>query len=79
MRETEHLKLNSEPTNSLKQLKTLCINSAVTSYLELKYRSPSITMGLLFSCSVISNSLRVYGLQHVRLPYFLEFAQTHIQ
>ena len=36
---------------------------------------------LLFSLSVMSNSLRLHALQHARLPchsYFLEFAQTHV-
>ena len=36
---------------------------------------------LLFSCSVVSDSLQHHGLQHARLPvlhYLLKFAQTHI-
>ena len=33
---------------------------------------------LLFSCSVMSNSLWPHGLQHVRLHYLPEFAQTHV-
>ena len=35
----------------------------------------------LFSCSVVSDSLRPHGLQQARLPwlhYLLEFAQTHV-
>ena len=36
---------------------------------------------LLFSHSVVSDSLQPHGLQHIRLPvlyYLLEFAQTHV-
>ena len=36
---------------------------------------------LLFSCSVMSNSLRPHGLQHARLPcpsLSPRFAQTHV-
>ena len=38
-------------------------------------------MLLLFSCSVMSDSLWAHGLQHARLPcpsLFLEFAQSHV-
>ena len=41
----------------------------------------SIVSWLLFSHSVVSNSLQPHGLQHARLPvlhHLLEFAQTHI-
>ena len=36
---------------------------------------------LLFSRSVVSNSLRPHGLQHARLPcpHLLEVAQTHVR
>ena len=36
---------------------------------------------LLFSCSVVSDSLQPHGLQHARLPsphHLLELAQTHV-
>ena len=36
---------------------------------------------LLFSCQVVSNSLRPHGLQHAKLPCLSplpEFAQTHV-
>ena len=33
---------------------------------------------LSFSCSVMSNSLQPYGLQHTSLPYLLEFAETRV-
>ena len=33
---------------------------------------------LLFSCSVVSDSLQPHGLQHTRLPCPPEFAQTHV-
>ena len=33
---------------------------------------------LLFSCSVVSNSLRPHGLQYAWLPCLPEFAQTHV-
>ena len=33
---------------------------------------------LLFSCSVMSNSLQPHGLQHAWLHYFPECAQTHV-
>ena len=33
---------------------------------------------MLFSCSVVSESLWTHGLQHARLPCLLEFAQTHV-
>ena len=35
------------------------------------------SMMLLFSCSVVSNSLPPHGLQHARLPY-LSLSQTHV-
>ena len=47
-------------------------------YLVFQLQDEILYNNLLFSHSVVSDFLRLYGLQHARLHYLLEFAQTHI-
>ena len=72
-----------------------CLSPAQTSLLTSRLRNPLLAVpstrartqaegsssSLLFSCSIISNSLHLHGLQQTRLPvlhYPPEFAQTHV-
>ena len=60
-----------------------CLNyfSLPRSLASLSFRFFSCIMLLLFSRSVMSNSLWPHGLQHTRFPvfhYLLEFAHTHV-
>ena len=45
---------------------------------ELQADSLQLSHQLLFSRQVVSDSLRPHGLQHARLHYLPEFAQTHV-
>ena len=45
------------------------------------FHQSTASLLLLFSCSIVSNSLQPNGLQHARFPvfhYLLEFAQTQV-
>ena len=51
------------------------------SYLHYLFLYSSLSYLLLFSCSVMSDSLQPHGLQQASLPcpsHLLEFAQTHV-
>ena len=55
-------------------------HARVISALQTVYQTSMSACLLLFSCSVMSDSLQPHGLQHTRLPvlhHLLELAQTH--